>query len=177
MRVILFLFILTISLYSCYDSHSEERKKIAELECANKKSVDDISICFFGYTNIEADSIKILQRRAGKIVDSIKVKIPTTIVDSLRHKRELSIKKEVLLSDTLILILNNERKIVYNYQYQVNHHNSMFHADYGCDLMNVTIDGELKEGADIDFFNKGFSIMNMTLENYRQYYKEKNANR
>ena len=173
MKTIIFIFTLLLC-YSCYDSDPGERKRIATLECVNKKSIDNIYIYFFGYTTIDADSIKLLQKRSGKIIDSLIVKIPTTIVDSLRHKRELSIKKEVLLTDTLILILKDERKLVYNYQYEVNNHNSMFHEDYGCDLMKVTVDGEVNDGAGIGFVKKGFSIMDLTRENYRQYYKEKN---
>lgn len=173
MKKILALLISLLVFVAC-NNKINEKEKLAQIEkeCAAKTQIDMLPVYFYGYFATDADSINVKIKRDGKIVDDFTVKIPVAITDSLRHLREYTITKSILLTDTVILTIKNEpSKKAYNFAYRVRPHYTMNKADYGCDFYQVTIDGKQVEGGTVIFTKKGFEIL--SENNYKDYYKVK----
>jgi len=164
--------ILCLCFSSCFEKSDNENIALAQQECSKKTSIDGLNVKFFGYFPEEAHLINIKIKRGNNIIENFNDIIPDSVVDSLRHQREYYLNREILLSDTVILKIKNEpEKKVYDFQYRVRAHYTMFSSRFGCDYYEVTVNGEKIEGGGIDFMKKGFDIMKMRRENYKEYYK------
>ena len=164
--IILFLFTSCV-----FNQKSRDKEKIAlaEKECSQKTKVDQITIRFYGYFQSEADSINVKIKRGDKIVENFSEKIPEKITDSLRHLREYTLNKEILLTDTLFLkIKNTTVKKVYNFKYLVRPHFTMLSHGWGCDFYELTVDGKVINGGNIEFMKQGWDIIDRS--SFNNYY-------
>jgi len=172
MNKILLLIFCLLLVSSCFEKSDKEKIALAQLECSKKTRIDELYIKFFGYFPKEAHLINIKIKRGKYIIENFNDIIPDTVVDSLRHQRDYCLKKEILLSDTVIFKIKNEpEKKAYDFKYRVRAHYNMFSSGFGCDYYEVTVNGEKIEGGGIDFMKKGFDILKIKKEDFKEYYK------
>ncbi|KLT66312.1 hypothetical protein [Pedobacter sp. BMA] len=135
---------------------SDEKKFArAERECSQKNSVDQLDVSLFGYSYDDADSVSIKIQRDGKIIADYKDALPKKYFDSLRHQRYYTIKKNILLTDTLMVKIAKEpiRKI-YGFSYAVKPHFTMMNRDFGCEFNSFVMDGEIVNESTVRVVNK-----------------------
>ena len=170
-KILLLIFCLLL-VSSCFEKSDKGKIALAQLECSKKTRIDELYIKFFGYFPKEAHLINIKIKRGKYIIENFNDIIPDTVVDSLRHQRDYCLKKEILLSDTVIFKIKNEpEKKAYDFKYRVRAHYNMFSSGFGCDYYEVTVNGEKIEGGGIDFMKKGFDILKIKKEDFKEYYK------
>jgi hypothetical protein len=171
MKKVVVLMIYVLLFCACNNTNDQEKIAQAEKDCAQKTKIDALHISFFGYFPDEADSINVKIKRGNQIIADFNEKIPLMIVDSLRHLREYTIQKEILLTDTVILKIKNEtEKKAYHFKYMVRPHFTMSNCAYACEYYEVTVDNKVIEGGGVDFMKKGFEIP--IRKNFKEYYKK-----
>jgi hypothetical protein len=135
---------------------SDEKKFVrAERECYQKNSMDQLDGSLFGYSYDDVDSVSIKIQRGGKIIADYRDALPKKYFDSLRHQRYYTIKKNILLTDTLMVKTANEpTKKIYGFSYAVKPHFTMMNRDFGCEFSSFVIDGELVNESTLSLVNK-----------------------
>lgn len=167
------LVLLITCLFSCENKKelSEKKQKI-ESECLSRKSISGFTVSFFGYFPNDANEISIKIKRNGKIIKDYKDFIPKEISDSMRHLRNYYVENEIYLSDTVFLKIKNEpQKVITDFKYQVMPHNSMLNKDWGCDFYELKVNGEIKEGGNVEFIKKNWKIIDKSA--FKTYYSSK----
>ncbi|PQA92458.1 hypothetical protein B0A69_15620 [Chryseobacterium shigense] len=159
--------LMILCLLSC-ESDKEKLAKV-EKECASKTKIDGFTISFFGYFPKDADSVHIQIKRGDQIVQKYYDKIPDAISDSLRNQRSYFVKNEIYLTDTVFVKIKNEpAKKIYGFKYLVRPHYTMMNKGWGCDFYELTVDGEISEGAAVHFTTKNWKIIEK--KDFRAYY-------
>jgi len=162
-KILLLIFCLLL-VSSCFEKSDKEKIALAQL--------DELYVKFFGYFPKEAHLINVKIKRGKYIIENFNDIIPDSVVDSLRHQRDYYLKKEILLSDTVIFKIENEpEKKTYDFKYRVRAHYTMFSSGFGCDYYEVTVNGKKIEGGCINFIKKGFDILKLKKEDFKEYYK------
>ena len=114
-----------------------------------------MELSLYGYSAKEVSSVSIKIQRSGKIIDDYKDTIPKKFTDSIRLRRDYTIEKKILLTDTFFVKIAGEptRKL-YGFSYAVHAQFSMMNRDYGCRFSSFVADGKTFEESTVVFTKK-----------------------
>lgn len=143
-------FIVPLFFIAC--ESDKEKFAQAERECSQKNSIDKLELNFFGYSSKEANSVSIKIQRSDKIIEDYMDTIPKKFSDSIRLRRNYTIKKNILLTDTLMVKIADEAtKKIYGFGYAVQPHFSMMDRNYGCEFSSFVEDGKIMKESTVVF--------------------------
>ena len=143
-------FILPLFFMACESEH--EKFARAERECSQKTSIDKLELSLYGYSYEDANSVCIKIQRSGKIIADYMDTIPKKFNDPSRLRRDYTIKKNILLTDTLMVKIADEpAKKLYGFSYAVQPHFSMMDRDYGCEFSSFVADGTIVKESTVVF--------------------------
>jgi hypothetical protein len=166
----LFLALLIISFFSsCFGPSDEEKMAKVEAECSKRNSIDGLYLRFLGYFPSDADTIKVIIKSMNNKIDSFVDVIPHRVTDSIRHLREYTINRNILLTDTLFLKIDCEPvKKVYDFKYRVRAQFAMFDHNWGCSLCSLTVDGKPEQSGYVSFMKTSFNFVDRS--SFKLYY-------
>lgn len=135
-------FIVPMFFISC--ESDKEKFARAERECAEKNSIEKLEVSLYGYSVKDASLVSIKIKRSGELIEDYQDTISTKFSDSSRLRRDYTIRKNILLTDTVMVTIANEpaRKI-YGFSYAVNPHFTMMDSNFGCEFSSFIMDGEM----------------------------------
>ena len=146
-------FIVPLFFIAC-ESDKEKFERAAR-ECSQKNSIENLELSFYGYSTMDANSVSIKIQRGGKIIKDYKDTIPKKFTDSLRLRRDYTIKQNILLNDTLLVKIADEpTKKLYGFSYAVQAHFSMMDRNYGCTFSSFTENGKIMKDYRVVFTKK-----------------------
>jgi len=146
-------FIVPLFFIAC-ESDKEKFERAAR-ECAQKNTIENLELSLYGYSSKDANSVSVKIQRSGKIIEDYKDTIPKKFSDSLRLRRDYTIKKNILLSDTLFVKIADEpTKKLYGFSYAVQPHFSMMDRNYGCRFSSFIENGKIMNDYRVVFTKK-----------------------
>ncbi|MEN7550830.1 hypothetical protein AAG747_23115 [Rapidithrix thailandica] len=164
--------LLALVCTACFEKNREAKRQKAELECTTKTKIDGFNILFMGYFPEDASEINVRIKRGNTLVKQYSDTIPLVIDDSLRHSRWYRLNQEILLTDTVLLSIDNgETKKVYDFEYTVRPLFTMLSQNWACLFDRLTVDGSVEEGGAVIFEKEGWKILDR--EDFEIYYKQK----
>ena len=99
-------FIVPLFLMACESEHTKFVR--AERECLQKNSIDKLELSLYGYSAKDVNSVSVKIHRSGKIIADYNDTIPKKFRDSIRLRRDYTIERKILLTDTLFVKIAGE---------------------------------------------------------------------
>lgn len=147
------LVIVLLLLIACESDQAKFAR--AEKECSQKNSIDKLEVSVYGYSPKNENSIAVKILRSGKIIADYQDTITKKYFDSLRLRRDYTIARNILLTDTVIVkVANGPTKKLYGFTYAVKPHYAMMNHNFGCEFSSYIEDGKKFEERSV-IFKKG----------------------